>query len=356
MTCRKKPIHIIIALRLHNSILVFLLLLFNVSCSTTNKQENCTKISHELPPDTKLNLLWEVADLYVLPDDVRPMIVGTKDSFNIIAERSSEFNTKLLSLNSLSGVTEWEKTVDVPSPIVIDGENLLLGQYEKLYIFYDNQYDQSKILNLDGIGNFLYMSLNNDYLYAFTSGNKSLKVDLSDLAFNITENNNLVIPLSEESGIIYAIIPYADLITALDHGSTKIVWETDIHEHFITPLFSDEEIIVSTGNSSSPGKIFSINKADGNINWMKYTKIISNLAALDGKIFYLDENGYLVELNKSNGSEVARFMISPEPFILRKAGNNVGGYFIGVDEVNDVIAISLGDSCQIFSFRLPADK
>jgi hypothetical protein len=147
MTCRKKSNHIINALRPHSSILVFLLLLFMVSCSTINKQENCTRKSHELPPDTKLNLLWEVVDLYVFPDDVRPMIVGAKDKINVIAERSSEFNTKLLSLNSLSGVTDWEKTVDVPSPIVTDGEDLLLGQYEKLYIFHDNQYDQSKTLD-----------------------------------------------------------------------------------------------------------------------------------------------------------------------------------------------------------------
>jgi outer membrane protein assembly factor BamB len=245
----------------------------------------------------------------------------------------------------------WDETINMPSPIITDNQILVHGQYNKINIYQSELNTQPKILSFSNIGDLMYYSLNKDYLYGYTNGGKFLTLNTIDYGNDIIDVGFSFFPVRVENQILFALEPYK--IMAVDKVSNITLWKTDIAEPFMNPTFTGEQIFISTGDFSRPGKIFAINKADGKINWMKYTKIISNLAVFGEDIYFLDENGYLVKLDKKDGNEVARYLISTQPFLLRQVDNFVGGYFIGVDDSNNVAVISLGDSCQVFALKLP---
>jgi len=68
-------------------------------------------------------------------------------------------------------------------------------------------------------------------------------------------------------------------------------------------------------------------------------------------LFALTQSGQLLKINTSNGEQSVLLSFSPQPFVLN-GDSIVGGYEIGFDESNNILFILLGDSRQLFAFKI----
>ena len=100
--------------------------------------------------------------------------------------------------------------------------------------------------------------------------------------------------------------------------------------------------------------LYALNKKTGEVLWKKDFQIISNIEVKDNRIYFITLNGYLVVLDQKNGTEMVSINLSPEPFILPYSNVDgvIGAYSVVADPKNNVVVVSLGDSCQLLALQI----
>jgi len=119
----------------------------------------------------------------------------------------------------------------------------------------------------------------------------------------------------------------------------------------VHPLFTENMIIIV----SETGNIYGLDKKNGTLVWKVATHIISNVAVNRSKLYYLANDGYLKVLELSTGQEIAKVEFAPTPFqLIDPATENIliGAYNLWVDSENNILTVSLGDSCQFMGFKI----
>lgn len=69
----------------------------------------------------------------------------------------------------------------------------------------------------------------------------------------------------------------------------------------------------------------------------------------------MTEDGYLLGIDKDNGTQIALAKFSNAPFVL-DGKDQGGGYEIAFDESTQILFVLLGDSRQLFAFQLKKEN
>jgi glucose dehydrogenase len=127
-------------------------------------------------------------------------------------------------------------------------------------------------------------------------------------------------------------------------------WQINVRYFLRGAEFSDEVIFDRIGRGS--GYIKAIDRETEEILWETEKNVISNVAATKSTAYFLTLDGRLVGLDARSGEIVTTVEFEPAPFILNGPNANAGGYFVAVDEDAKMLYVQLGDSYQLFAFRI----
>lgn len=121
-----------------------------------------------------------------------------------------------------------------------------------------------------------------------------------------------------------------------------------------TPIYTDNKIYFRTERGLEKGEICAVDISTGQLLWRSDLGVISNVVVSDKAVFVLVESGNLLALNPITGQEIPALRISFEnkPFILYSTRTSAGGYFLAYDNENHILFVALGDSRQLFAFKL----
>jgi outer membrane protein assembly factor BamB len=199
-------------------------------------------------------------------------------------------------------------------------------------------------------GNTVYIFYLSDQIFIHTSSGRSFTVDVNGQLMNSTDPNFTKITLVSDN-VVY--INKFDQIEAIDTITGETKWHTALGDYFLYgPIFSDDMIYIRTKGATIPGVIYALDQNNGQVVWKTRGNVISNFCILDSSLFYLTVEGYLIGVDQKTGEQTKALEFSPRPFILPDPGIMVGGYYVATDPVNHTIAVSLGDSLQLFAIKI----
>jgi outer membrane protein assembly factor BamB len=141
-------------------------------------------------------------------------------------------------------------------------------------------------------------------------------------------------------------------LQSIDPASGDTNWAATINDEILlAPIFLDDVILLRTGRII--GKITCIDRKAGKFLWISRDDIVSNLvySSMNESVYALSRDGELLSFDKNSGKETVLVKYTTSPFILN-GEQDVGGYEVALDEGNNILFVLLGDSRQLFAFRL----
>ena len=188
--------------------------------------------------------------------------------------------------------------------------------------------------------------------------NDEVQVSTNPFIFTIlSKNDGKIIETKKGRGQDIYISTQRDTILpeiqAIDTSTGEILWQQfDLHRELrMAPIFLEDRIIVRTGLTM--GVVYAIDRATGEILWETEDNIVSSISysPMKEKVYALTRDGQLLELDIKDGSQKVSVEFSSTPFVLN-GEKRVGGYEIAFDDSTQMIYILLGDSRQLFAFKV----
>lgn len=101
-------------------------------------------------------------------------------------------------------------------------------------------------------------------------------------------------------------------------------------------------------------EIMAMDELNGNQLWNSRVPAISRITTNSSGVYVLDLDGKLLKLDPINGfiNELIRFAPAPILHSSSDSGNVGYGYYAAVDTYNQMIFVYLGDSAQLFAYKL----
>jgi outer membrane protein assembly factor BamB len=330
-----------------NSVFVILLLSLLVqSCSAIGSEPGCQQTKHDVVSNNNFRLLWSKTNIDALHSMFNPMIQGASSKF-FVGVQASDYDAAVLAFDIKTGDLLWRQTLKLPANILATDTNLYVGSYNRLVVHDPETGHKKKEIELPKVGTIqnIYSSGHNLYI---RSGNGSW----------VTYNtNNDAVKISE------SLLPYAPFIVehetlylhdvegfkALEMSSQSIIWNYSIQEVINPhPIFTNDMVIIST----QTGKVYALNKDNGELIWSQDFQILGNLATDTSRLFFLTETGYLKVIDLKSGQELQELAFSPGAFQVSTSDKIVGGYNVWADAQTEIVIVSLGDSCQLMAIKL----
>ena len=158
----------------------------------------------------------------------------------------------------------------------------------------------------------------------------------------------------EEDNVRY--VKDLNTFKAIDSNSGTLIWEVLFDGGFsMGPTFTQDEILILTRADSHVSNLYSLSKKTGEVLWRKSFDLISNIDVKDFKVYAITSNGNLIVLDQKNGNELLNIKFSSQPFVLpssSRADKLIGAYTVSADPKNNVVIISLGDSCELLAMKI----
>jgi outer membrane protein assembly factor BamB len=125
-----------------------------------------------------------------------------------------------------------------------------------------------------------------------------------------------------------------------------------------TPAFTEHRVFTRDGNSLV-GAAIALDRQSGDILWQSADNVISNVGATESLAFVITHEDELRILDAATGKLLETIQIEPSiKFYELAAETNVQhrGYFLAADEANRMLYVLLGDSNQLFAFRIKSGR
>lgn len=324
-------------------VLSFLLL----SCAAPLNRGPNSSVKHVLVENSFAKMLWKKENIMIFIDSGASMLTSAPNRIITL-----EIQPKNLSaFNSLTGDLSWEKPGAFPNILAVHDMTIYLTNLNS-FEAYDSS-DGNKIFQtlLPYSGLFTSINFDEDNIFLHSANGSFFALDLQGSIVRSTGPNTYPMPY------IINDVTYAntiDGIIATDTQTEELIWQANIPEEgfYTGPYFSEDSIYIRTGSSTIPGKVYAIDKITGTILWKDDTDAISNICLLGENIYFLTQEGYLKVLDRKTGVEVERLEFFPRPFILPTAEWRLGGYYVTSDTTNNILAVSIGDSYQLFALKV----
>ncbi len=188
--------------------------------------------------------------------------------------------------------------------------------------------------------------------------NDEVQVSTNPFIFTIlSKNDGKIIETKKGRGQDIYISTQRDTILpeiqAIDTSTGEILWQQfDLHRELrMAPIFLEDRIIVRTGLKM--GVIYAIDRATGDILWETADNIVSSISYSPNKakVYALTRVGHLLELDVKDGTQIILVEFSSTPFVLN-GEKQVGGYEVALDDSTQMLFVLLGDSRQLFAFKV----
>ena len=327
-------------------IVPLILLLLLASCGSLEKGLN-SPVRHVFGETSFANVAWSKDNIMVFINPGAPMLTAAPNRIIALGIQP----TKLYSFDSLTGELSWEKPGIFPDILATHDSTIYLTNLNSFEAY--NTLDGKKIFGvlLPYSGLFTSINFDEDSIFIYSANGSFFVLDINGNVVKSTGPNTYPMPY------IVNDVTYAGNIEGIIATNTQtgdLIWQANIPDEgdYTGPYFSEDNIYIRTGGSTVPGNVYAIDKHNGAILWKSDTNAISNVCLLGNNLYFLTLDGYLMVLNRQTGLEVEKLEFSPRPFILPTAEWRLGGYYVASDPTNNIIAVSLGDSYQLFALKI----
>ena len=139
-----------------------------------------------------------------------------------------------------------------------------------------------------------------------------------------------------------------DSITEYDPALAMYYWNR--------PAFVNRYVF-KLNHGSVFGAVLAIDRKSGEILWQSADNVISNAAANENLVFLITHEDELQILAASTGKLLEKIPIEPSiNFFDEEINPQYEGYSLAVDQTNQILYVLLGDSNQLFAFRIKSGK
>lgn len=333
------------------AIVLAVVTLLSGACSPFPPYQSCPVSEHTPISNPYLQRLWSRPGITIYPDRIDTLMQGVTSTVFVFTQQDFEYGgSKILALDTQSGKVLWQRGAVRPASIITSKTQLYTTLYDKIEIIDPSTGNLIKEIRFDKVGNIYYLFATEQNLYAFSQSGRNLAYNFADGTYTLTEPFLGYTSFITEDGILF----YSEGGTykAREVETQSIQWEYPLPE-FVKghPLFTDNMIIIV----AETGNIYGLDKKDGTLLWKANTHIISNIAVNKSKLYYLANDGYLKVLDLNTGLEIAKVEFAPTPFqLIDPSAENIliGAYNLWADSDNDILTVSLGDSCQLMGFKI----
>ena len=329
-----------------NSILTMLVFIILVNaCSNLGTKQNCEKTEHKIVNNHRFQLLWSKSNVYALQSAFNPMIQGVASTF-FIGVQDSSYDSSVVAFETKTGNMLWQHTINLPTSMLANGTSLYVGDYNKIEVYDLRTGYWEKEISIPNVGVVQNIYSNEQNLYIRTGNGSWVVYDMNDEAVELSGPLLSYTPFLIENEILY--LHDIEGIKALDTRTQTVIWKYKIAESInVHPTFTKDTVIVS----SSSGNIYNVDKKTGNLIWRLDADTISNVAVDTSRLYFLTKDGYLRVFDVISGQEIEKLEFSPASFQLSTSDKLVGGYNVWVDSQNEIVILSLGDSCQLMALK-----
>lgn len=303
---------------------------------------NEISIDYDIVENSVYEKIWEISEINIASNGVKPTIVNGDNVFYIHGSESIK-GSFVKAIQSVDGKLIWETNLNT----IENGEII----YSDGYIFLGVG-GLPQILALDDSGAILWRktigtrSVSNLYFV-----NDQLNIYTASQNFYIFDKEgNAIRERTFESENVFFVennIKYhidVNSFVAVNEVTNEKIWEVEVDGNLLgKPIFEHENIFYV---SRFPLKIISMNRESGFVNWVKEYFVLSNLCVMDTKIYFIDYEGYLVEINKINGEQLSKVKFN------RSVDSSRQAYYIAGDVENNILAIAFGLERQVLGLKI----
>ncbi len=323
------------------SLILFLLF---ASCGYLDRGPNST-VKHTLGENSFATVAWSKDNIMTFIDNKTPTLMSAPSRIIALGIQPAT----LYAFNSLTGEIVWEKNEMSPNAIATHDTVLYASDLNTVRAYNTTSGESIWKTKTPYAGTFLTINFLDDKIFLYSSNNSFFILDSSGRVLKSTEPYYFPMPYIVGDDVTYVS---DNGIVALETQTGNTIWRANIEGSYSRPYFLEDNIYVRTGDSVIPGSVYAIDKSSGEILWVNDANAISNLCSLGESLYFLNLDGYLMVLDRQTGVEVAKLEFSPRPFILPTAEWRLGGYYVASDQTNNIIAVSLGDSYQLFALKI----
>lgn len=305
-----------------------------------------TEPSHSLETTDEFELIWDVKGIGMHSSIRSPLIVNVPGKF-IVEGWGSGPALSLFAFDSLSGDVLWQTPFNsLQQGQIISQDTVVYRGTSGAADIQSYNADNGELqwaTSLPGAHSTGELYFANKKIYVFTSDN--MFFILNEQGELLDSRHETYTTYVETGGILY--LEENISLKAVNSTTREEIWQLKIEDRFThSPVFYDDAIFLRT--RAVPSYVYSIDQKTGKINWQVTQNLLSNLAVSESKIYFISFDGDLIVLDRYSGNEIAKAKFS-SPFDLTKGTD---GYFISVDPINNVLAISFADNSQILGVKI----
>ncbi len=335
-----------------------LLLLNGCSISERERQFSWSKplVSHKVVNDTneRLKELWSRPNVFVLNDSTGFLIAAAQGNVFVIGSLDENKTGGIMAFAGSNGEVLWRGVFGQGAAINAASSSLYVSMLSttKDVRAYDVQTGQilweaspkgiRNVLRLYVFDEIVHVNGSNETFFSLQA-NTGEELWKSEYQYG----NDIYIRTDE---IIFR--RSGTSLQAIDTQSEKLIWEADVEQIFSQgPFFTDETVFIRTVPDGS-GRVYAIDRHSGEILWHTEKNVASNnVAATNTIVYLLTEQGQLLGLDARSGELITSVEFQPNPFLLRDSIGHLG-YYVAVDEEAGLLYAVLGDSRQLFAFKI----
>lgn len=331
-------------------LLTFIMLLVNSCTPPPPTSRPCYSATRQISENANTKMLWSKTNVWI-EQAGSPMILSTPNRIilNMYDETSAASSSRLYitAFETLSGNKVWSKPASSPSMFATYAGNLYHGAYNKIEILDGSTGNLLQEINFSS-GNLLSLQVRSGNIYAYTGSGRSFDYNNQKNIVNYTEVDfaRAVVFIDKNT----AYVEESNKIKAIDIHTLSEIWETD--SLFIGSLVFTENAIFGLRFEGLRYQLYAISKENGSLIWKKEIDVVSNIATNGTDVYVLTIDGSLLLLDQETGQEIRKIEISPTPFVVHDPNVTIGGYYVAVDSTNNVVAFTLGDSCQLVALQI----
>lgn len=311
-------------------VLIFVLAITLSGCNQDSTVPNWepAEISHDVADNKLSKLLWSRQNIFI---EISASIGLATSTDKVFIAGSTDVNqTSILNaLDIFTGEPVWKSETRALLPIMADKNGVYVegGGIGDSVTKYNP--DTGEVLWSKGFwdsGGVMHMLIYEDQLHVYLSPDKHKVLKTSD--------GKRILSLFSKNP------PFFD---SRECGTA-----------YQTPVYADDTIYFRKNESYLKGKICAIDISTGKLKWKSDLNVISNVVVSEHAVFVLVESGELLALDPSTGQKMAALGVSfdNQPFVTYNTDTTSGSFFLAYNVENDILIAYLGDSRQLFAFKV----
>lgn len=299
---------------------IILMMLCLISCTTSNTSPSL-KPSKTLWPepltthqvienDSSLEELSSISNIFIEANQIS-VLSATKKMIFVIGSLSPIETVHLLALDSLDGSMIWSLH-DHPASLDVTSSALYVGSTSTVTSYDLDTGEINWSTWIPFTRNFSRIYVKDDFIYTFET----------------TGHNYLI---NTKTG--------------------KVTQGSGNQEFFETnAIFTDRTKFLYYPLSNS---VEAISRENGKILWQIESEVISNIVVNGGMVYFLTIGGKLVGVDPQTGEILETILFDPNPFTLYNPEELMtSGYYVAIDKDENLLYAYLGDSNQLFAFKI----